>query len=151
LRRRVPQDVKVQGRGHEMKRLEEHRSNRASPTAALVFITTMLIAPLIATAQPQQTAPNNTKTNQGDVSAGAVTAGQQKMNPADRDTTKQIRAAIMKDKSLSTYAHNVKVITQNGQVTLKGPVRSDDEKNSIGMKATAVAGAGNVSNDLTVA
>jgi len=56
----------------------------------------------------------------------------------------------MDDKSLSTYAHNVKIISQHGKVTLKGPVRSDEEKKSIEDKATEVAGAGNVTNQLTV-
>jgi len=42
------------------------------------------------------------------------------MNPSDRDITQQIRKSIVADKSLFTYAHNVKVITQNGMVTLKG-------------------------------
>lgn len=100
--------------------------------------------------QDQQPAPDNTKTNQGDANKAAQTADHQKMNPADRTMTKQVRSAIMKDKSLSTYAHNIKIITQNGRVTLKGPVRSDDEKTNIEAKATAVAGAGNVENDLTV-
>jgi osmotically-inducible protein OsmY len=50
------------------------------------------------------------------------------MNPADRAITKQIRMAIHDDNSLSTYAHNVKIITQNGKVTLKGPVRSEDNQ-----------------------
>jgi osmotically-inducible protein OsmY len=64
--------------------------------------------------------------------------------------TQQIRKAIVQDKSLSTYAHNVKIITQNGQVTLKGPVRSDDEKRALEAKATEVAGAGNVNDELNV-
>ena len=51
----------------------------------------------------------------------------------------------MQDKSLSTYAHNVKIITQNGMVTLKGPVHSAEEKQAIESKATAVAGDGKVS------
>ena len=99
----------------------------------------------------QQPAPDNTKANQGDANANAMTADHQKMNPADRDTSKQIRSAIMKDKNLSTYAHNVKVITQDGKVTLKGPVRSEDERSSVTAKAVAVAGESNVSNELTVA
>ena len=66
--------------------------------------------------------------NAGDSRPQAVTADQQKANPSDRDTTRQIRRAIVKDKSISTYGHNVKIITQNGMVTLKGPVRSEDEK-----------------------
>ena len=105
----------------------------------------------VATAQSQQPAPDNSKTNQGDASSGATTAGQQKMNPTDRTTTKEIRASIMKDKSLSTYAHNIKIISQDGKVTLKGPVRSEDEKTNIEAKATAVAGPGNVDDQLTVA
>jgi osmotically-inducible protein OsmY len=73
------------------------------------------------------------------------------MNPADRATTQKIRQAIHQDKSLSTYAHNVKIITQNGMVTLRGPVRSDDEKSNIEAKAVTVAGQGNVTNQLEVA
>ena len=57
----------------------------------------------------------------------------------------------MADKSLSSYAHNVKVITTNGSVTLKGPVRTDEEKSAIEAKATEVAGAGNVTSELTIA
>jgi hyperosmotically inducible protein len=99
----------------------------------------------------QQPAPDNTKTNQGDQNAGAMTADHQKMNPADRQTSQQIRSAIVKDKTLSTYSHNIKIITQNGKVTLKGPVRSDEEKSNIEAKAAAIAGADNVTDLLTVA
>jgi hyperosmotically inducible periplasmic protein len=99
----------------------------------------------------QQPAPDNTKTNQRDRDSASPTADQQKMNPADRDITKKIRMALHSDKSLSTYGHNVKIITQDGRVILKGPVRSDDERTSIEAKATAVAGAGNVTNQLEVA
>jgi hyperosmotically inducible protein len=99
----------------------------------------------------QQNAPDNTKTNQGDANKGATTADQQKMNAADRNITKEIRSSIMKDKSLSTYAHNIKIITQDGKVTLKGPVRSEDEKAAIETKAVAIAGANNVTDQLEVA
>jgi osmotically-inducible protein OsmY len=54
------------------------------------------------------------------------------------------------DKSLSTYAHNVKIITQQGQVTLKGPVQSEDEKKAIEAKAAEVVGENKVSNELNV-
>jgi hyperosmotically inducible periplasmic protein len=97
---------------------------------------------------PQQTAPDNSKANQN---ADAPTADQQKMNPADRDLTKKIRMALHDDKSLSMYAHNIKVISQDGKVTLRGPVRSEDEKAAIEAKAVAVAGDGNVMNHLRVA
>jgi hyperosmotically inducible periplasmic protein len=109
----------------------------------------VLAGALLAGPMPQ--APDNTKTNQGDASSGAMTAQQQKMNPADRATTKQIRSAIMKDSSLSTYAHNIKIITRDGTVTLKGPVRSEQEKAAIESTAKSVAGVANVTNDLTIA
>jgi hyperosmotically inducible periplasmic protein len=97
--------------------------------------------------QDTQPKPDNTKMNK----AEQPTADQQKMNASDRKLTQQVRKAIMADKSLSTYAHNVKVISQNGMVTLKGPVSSEDEKKTIETKATEVAGAGKVTNELTVA
>jgi hyperosmotically inducible protein len=100
----------------------------------------------------QQASPaaDNTKMNQGDQGKNVPTADQQKENRTDRDITQQIRKSIMDDKSLSTYAHNVKIITQNGQVTLKGPVRSESEKQTIAAKATEVVGTNKVTNDLNV-
>jgi hyperosmotically inducible protein len=95
-------------------------------------------------------AADNTKTNQRNRSASEPTADHQKDNRSDRDITQQIRQSIVKDKSLSTYAHNVKIITQNGQVTLKGPVQSEDEKKAIEAKAAEVAGENNVSSELNV-
>jgi osmotically-inducible protein OsmY len=95
--------------------------------------------------------PDNTKTNKQDRQAGAPTADQQKNNVADRDLTKRIRQSIMSDKALSTYAHNVKVISQNGLVTLKGPVRSEDEKSAIEAKAMEVVGdKTKISNQMSV-
>jgi hyperosmotically inducible periplasmic protein len=116
---------------------------------ATLFLSVSLAAGAVQ--QDQHPAPDNSKANQGDASKGAVTAEQQKMDPADRNITKQIRSAIYKDKSLSTYAHNIKVITQDGKVTLKGPVRSEDEKAGIEAKAVAVVGTENVTNQLQVA
>ena len=95
-------------------------------------------------------AADNTKTNQRDRSANEPTADQQKDNRSDRDITQQIRRSIVNDKSLSTYAHNVKIVTQNGQVTLKGPVNSEDEKKAIEAKAAEVAGENKVSSELNV-
>ena len=80
-----------------------------------------------------------------------MTADHQKMNPADRQTSRQIRSAIVKDKTLSTYSHNIKIITQNGKVTLKGPVRSDEEKVEYRSQGRRDSGADNVTNMLTVA
>src|SRR5271166_490812 len=91
-------------------------------------------------AQDRQAAPDNTKQNKSQ----GMTAENQKEDQADRTTSQEIRKAILADKSLSSYARNVKVITANGMVTLKGPVRSDKEKTAIEAKAAEVAGAGNV-------
>jgi hyperosmotically inducible periplasmic protein len=89
---------------------------------------------------------DNTKVNH----ANEPTADQQQNDQSDRDMTQQIRKSIMQDKSLSTYAHNVKIITQNGQVTLKGPVRSDDEKRTVEAKAAEIAGQDKVTSELAV-
>ena len=100
--------------------------------------------------QTSAAAPDNTKTNTRDRSASEPTADQQKENRSDRDITRDIRRAIVQDKSLSTYAHNVKIISQNGMVTLKGPVRSEEEKTAIESKASEVVGKDKVTNQLEV-
>jgi osmotically-inducible protein OsmY len=79
-----------------------------------------------------------------------TTADQQKSNRTDRDLTQQIRKAVIADKSLSTYGHNVKIISQHGAVTLKGPVRSEEEKKIIVARAEEIAGQGKVTDQLTV-
>jgi osmotically-inducible protein OsmY len=78
--------------------------------------------------------------NKRDRSPDEVTADQQKMNAADRALTAKIRRSITADKSLSSYAHNVKIVSQDGTVTLKGPVRSDREVKTILAKARSVTG-----------
>lgn len=93
-----------------------------------------------------QQQPDNTGTNR----QGGATADQQKENPADRELAQKIRQSINSDKSLSTDAHNVKVIVRNGKVILKGPVQSEDEKQKIVEKAADLAGADNVTNRLSV-
>lgn len=98
-----------------------------------------------------QAPADNTKVNQRDRNANEPTADQQKENPSDRQLTTQIRRAIVKDKSLSTTAHNVKIIAQNGNVTLKGAVKSDTEKQAIEAKAAEIAGQGKVNSELQVA
>jgi osmotically-inducible protein OsmY len=100
-----------------------------------------------------QNAPSssdNTKMNQRDRTQNEPTADKQQNNRSDLEITKQVRKAIEADKSFSTYAHNVKVITQNGQVTLKGPVRSEGEKHAVEARAAEVAGDGKVNSELTV-
>jgi len=101
-------------------------------------------------AQNPPPAPDNTKVNKRDRSKTAPTADQAKNTMNDREIMQKIRQAVMDDKSLSTYAHNVKIISQHGKVTLKGPVRSEEEKTKIEKMATDVAGAGNVTDQITI-
>jgi hyperosmotically inducible periplasmic protein len=115
----------------------------------------LLTAGVVASAQEPSTqqaspAPDNTKVNERDRSQNEPTADQQKDDRSDRDITQQIRQSIMKDKSLSTYAHNIKIVTKDGQVTLKGPVRSEDEKQAIEAKAAEVARDGKVTSELNI-
>jgi hyperosmotically inducible protein len=104
-------------------------------------------------AQQDASAPaaDNTKVNQRDRDKSEPTADRQKDNATDRQLVQQIRKAIVKDKSLSTYGHNIKVIAQKGVVTLKGPVKSEDEKQAIEAKATQIAGADKVTSEIQVA
>jgi osmotically-inducible protein OsmY len=122
-------------------------------TCRTALFATLLGGWVMAGAQDSQSnapPPDNTKMNQRDRNSNEPTADQQKMNTSDRDITKQIRQAIEKDKSISTYGHNVKVITQNGMVTLKGPVRSEEEKKAIQAKASEVAGPDKVTDEMDV-
>jgi hyperosmotically inducible protein len=94
--------------------------------------------------------PDNTKVNTRDRDSSQPTADQAKNNLSDRQIMQNIRKAVIADKSLSTYGHNAKIISDHGKVTLKGPVNSDEESRNIEAKATEVAGAGNVTNQLSV-
>ena len=93
-----------------------------------------------------QTAADNSQQNQDH----NTTADNQSSAHADRHITAKIRQAIIADKNLSTYAHNVKIITSNGAVTLKGPVKSDEEKQQVAADAASVVSADKVTNNLTV-
>src|ERR1700721_3449837 len=109
---------------------ETPRSGNPLPLlgATLLIAVGLFAIPAPSSARSWQAQSDNTKMNKDDASKDATTADQQKMNPNDRVITQKIRAEIMKDKSLSTYAHNVKIITQDGKVTLKGPARSREKK-----------------------
>jgi hyperosmotically inducible periplasmic protein len=118
---------------------------------AVVLMTAWVTVGSGPTLAAQQGKADNTAANKGDQAKGAVTADQQTNAKSDVETTRQIRRAIAADKSLSTYAHNIKIITQHGKVTLRGPVRSDVEKAEVQAKAIDVAGAPNVTNELSIA
>jgi len=94
-------------------------------------------------------APDNTKNNQRDRTQ--PTADQQKGTETDIKNTREIRRAITQDKNLSTYAKNIKIVTQNGNVTLRGPVRSEEDKKAIEAKANEVAGATHVKSEIEIA
>lgn len=130
-------------------------------TVSQITIRTALFASLLLGAfaaagaqdSSNQSAPpqaDNTKVNQRDQSPNEATADQQPSNQSDMQITQQLRKAIIADKSLSTYAHNVKIVTQNGSITLKGPVRSEDEKQAIAAKAAEVVGGDKVTNQLEI-
>jgi len=112
-----------------------------------ILLTTALCAASVIVAAPgkAQTSdspkPDNTTVNKRDREPDQATADQQKNNRPDRELTKNIRQSIMADKSLSSYAHNIKIISQNGTGTLKGPVKSEDEKQAVIAKAVAVVGS----------
>lgn len=114
----------------------------------MAFFASLMATPMLAYQDSQQTPADNTKQNKDQT---PPTADQQKMNPADRAITQKIRKAIHDDNTLSTYAHNIKIITQDGKVTLRGPVRTEDEKAGIEAKAISVAGQDNVTDLLEVA
>ncbi len=115
-----------------------------------VLVGSLLSVGSVLAQEPATAAPDNTQVNRRDRSQSEPTADQQKDNRSDREITQQIRHSIMQDKSLSTYAHNIKVVTQNGQVTLKGPVRSDEEKRAVEAKATEIAGENKVNSQLDI-
>lgn len=111
-------------------------------------------APVNTTAQPDdsaETKADNTKRNTRERSNVEKTPVDQNENKADIEITRKIRRSIVEDKTLSTYAHNIKIITQDGVVNLKGPVRTAEEKAIVEFIAEAVAGKENVKSQVELA
>jgi osmotically-inducible protein OsmY len=100
----------------------------------------------VLAAQQATPPPDNTKVNK----QGGTTADQQSQSKPDLALAQKIRQAIVKDKTLSTDAHNCKVVTRDGAVTLRGPVKSEEEKSAIEKIAVTIAGEGKVTNALTI-
>lgn len=96
------------------------------------------------------TQPDNTKVNERDRNAAALTPPDQKENQTDLKITQQIRQNVMADGSLSFTAKNVKIITAGGKVTLRGPVKTDAERSAIEAAARKVAGVSQVDNQIEV-
>ncbi len=108
--------------------------------------------PTEATNDPAQpAAPDNTGVNERDASGTTKTPIDQDENSADVKTTADIRSRVTGDSSISINARNVKIVTMQGKVTLRGPVDSAAEKAVIDKIARDVAGADNVENQLEVA
>jgi hyperosmotically inducible periplasmic protein len=97
-----------------------------------------------------QTAPDNTKQNKVNPMNKSASADTQKNDKTDLALTQQIRSSVMADKSLSIYAHNVKIVAIDGNVTLSGVVHSQQEKDAIASKAQAVVNNGSVVNNLKI-
>ena len=93
---------------------------------------------------------DNSAKNDRDRSGNTLTAGDQGNSPADRDLTQQVRKSLVGDSNLSITAKNIKIITINGKVTLRGPVNSETEKSSILTLAKGLAGDANVDDQLEV-
>lgn len=106
--------------------------------------------PVQARQNDQSAAADNTKVNKRDRNQSEPTADQGKNNASDREIAAHIRRDVTKDKSLSTDAHNVKIIADHGKVTLKGPVHSEDEKHMLEEHARKYAGDGNVTDEMTI-
>ena len=136
--------------GFHEQRCHDNQGNNASRLPHVmknILIVLLLASIAVAQAQDQQsTKPDNTKKN----ATEKVTAEEQGGSASDRGLTKNIRREIVKNESLSAMAKNIKVITIDGKVTLKGPVHSEQEKTAIAAIAENVAGKGKVNNHLEV-
>jgi osmotically-inducible protein OsmY len=118
---------------------------------SLILFSVLFGAGSVAMAQESTpVAPDNSAVNARDRAPEAMTAGEQSNAKDDVNLTRNIRRAVVKDGTLSTMAHNVKIVAVAGHVTLRGPVQTEQEKTVIANKAEAIAGAGNVDNQLDV-
>jgi hyperosmotically inducible periplasmic protein len=115
---------------------------------ALACLSVVSLAALAA--DNEKTKPDNTAVNERDRSGETQTSGDQSNSSADIKITQAIRQALMKDSELSTTAKNVKIITNNGQVTLRGPVKNEQEKAKIDQLAKSAASGAKIDDQLEV-
>ena len=116
----------------------------------ILALASLSVISLAALADNEKTKPDNTAINERDRSSETKTSGDQSNSSADLKTTQAIRQALMKDGELSTTAKNIKVITANGHVTLRGPVKTAQEKSKIDQLAKSAAGGAQIDNQLDV-
>jgi len=105
---------------------------------------------MLQSSDTANTSADNTKVNKRDRKQSEPTADNAKNRTSDRELMRQIRRDVVADKTLSAYSHNVKIIAQQGKVTLKGVVHTEDEKKAIEDLARKHAGDSNVTNDILV-
>ncbi len=120
---------------------------------ALTLVLSWSLLGLGSVAMAQDSPPvasDNSAVNVRDRAPEAMTAGEQSNAKSDVELTRKIRRAVVKDHSLSMLAHNVKIVSANGSVILRGPVKTEEEKTAIASKAQAIAGADKVDNQLEV-
>src|SRR5436190_23793048 len=115
---------------------------------ALACLSALSVAAVAA--GDEKTNSDNTATNERDRSGETKTSGDQSNSSADLKITQAIRQALMKDDHLSMTAKNIKVITANGQVTLRGPVKTAQEKSKIDQLANSAASGAKINNQLDV-
>jgi len=116
----------------------------------LLVLTCLSTVTLAAMAADDKTKPDNTAINERDRSRETQTSGDQSNSSADLKITQAIRQVLMNDSELSTTAKNVKIITNNGQVTLRGPVKTAQEKEKIDQLAKSAAGGAKIDDQLEV-
>ena len=124
----------------------------------LILLTTFVVTSLLAVQHVQaedekivDTKADNTKVNKRDKDGNELTADNQSQSKSDVDISAKIRQMIVKEDTLSTNAHNIKIITVNGMVTLKGPVKSDAEKTAVEQHAIHIVGEKNVKSEIEIA
>ncbi len=118
---------------------------------AAALVVALALAAWVPTSRAADYPADNSGKNVRDRQDNARTPGDQSNSKSDLAITQEVRKAVVGDKALSTNAHNVKIITKNGVVTLRGPVKSPEEKGTIAAKAKQVAGVKNVDNQLEIA
>jgi hyperosmotically inducible periplasmic protein len=124
----------------------------------LLVLSACLLMVVACASKPEQvdvvrkssTDADNTARNSRDRDGATQTAGDQAENETDRTISANVREAVVADNGLSMNAHNVKIITSGGTVTLRGPVKSSEEKAAIESKAKQVAGVTRVDNLLEI-
>ena len=116
----------------------------------LLVLACLSTVSLAAMAADDKTKPDNTAINERDRSGETETSGDQSNSSADLKITQAIRQALMKDSELSTTAKNIKVITNDGQVILRGPVKNAQEKAKISQLARSAAGGAKIDDQLDV-